>query len=458
MSGQMIFTDRSRQETGTQHCERHRYLHFHAVNGYGIEAIGERLYLRTGIAIHDILADIMTAILLMNGGVTPKQVDTSPGSIARKQIRGFVRKHLASYVKDVRENGFYGVAADKSEVQELMLLEQVYNVEGLIWGFVRVSLPELLRQFEVVEVENEEELILGCTCGKGAQPWQEHDLAGCLGIVQQSRPDLLLRDRGNGQLVILDYKSVKAYDNRSIEKYRDSVQMAVGTVGVERRLKEPVPSYYVLFLIRGAVRGQYQPMTKTYDGPLMLQSDFCYIDYTPANPPVSKEIIGGSAPWYKRTPVWEIDTWQGKPAEVSSSEWLVDKMPLASLEKNFVLIGPYERQVYLIQSYLRQVEFDERRWTVKLTAIYEGQQQGRPLNVLLDENIPASWDCHAYGERCPMWKICHRDVPVEDPMTSGLFAFRVPHHIPEQIQMNIDARDQGIPIPEEALMKQEVAR
>ena len=54
-----------------------------------------------------------------------------------------------------------------------------------------------------------------------------------------------------------------------------------------------------------------------------------------------------------------------------------------------------------------------------------------------------------------MWAICHRDeVRAEDPMASGRYALRVPHHLPELQQMNRDAKEAGIVIPVEAVLSE----
>lgn len=419
------------------------------MNGYGIDGVREKVQLLTGIAVHEILAMILTMLKNFppgNVGVFISALDKN--QVARQQIRNFINQKLKEYQETIEQNGFYGV--EDPLAQKLMLIEQLHTIEGLIWGWVKVMLPILLRDFEIVAVEQEEGVVLGCTCGLGSKvDWLEHKTKGCHGILQQSRPDILLLHRATGTLGIHDFKTTKAYDARSVERYRNSVQMAVGTVGVERRLGKPVTNFYVHFLVKGTVRASYVKSMGDYSGPLQLQNDFCYVTYQPPQPPLSKEKITTTGTWYTKTPVWQIE-FQGKPGGVSNVEWLVEKLPLAELMKLFILQGPYDRQTFLINGYLRQVEADEKRWSAKLWAVYEGQAAGRPIEECLDENIPASWDCYAYNETCVYLPICTRDmVFAADPMASGKYRLRVPHHEPEKLQLFEDARDEGIPLPVE---------
>ncbi len=447
----LIYTDRSRQELGLQVCERARYWRYHSVNGYGIDHVKEKIHLLTGIAVHEILAFILTVVKTFSPtqaeSLVPSLQDVR--SVSRGHIRNYVQEVIRRYEQDVRANGFYGIEDELT--QELMLKEQLYTIAGLVWGWVKVMLPVVLRDFEIVEVEREEGLVLGCTCGKGKADWTEHKAEACFGVLQQSRPDIVLRHRASGALGIHDFKTAKRYDPRSVDRYRDSPQMAVGTAGVERRLGQPITHYYVHFLVKGEARGGYVKATKDFSGPMQLQNSFCYVDYTPPQPPMVKEQIGTVGTWYTKTPVWLIDfAATGKPEGISNVEWLVERLPLPELAKLFVLQGPYERQGFMITSYLRQVEHDEQRWSAKLWAVYEGQKAGRPIEECLDENIPASWDCYAYNERCVYYRICTKDeVFAAEPMASGFFRLRVPHHEAEKLQMFEDANVEGVTLPEE---------
>ena len=55
------------------------------------------------------------------------------------------------------------------------------------------------------------------------------------------------------------------------------------------------------------------------------------------------------------------------------------------------------------------------------------------FQTLLDRLVPCSWQCRPYGKehQCEFVKICHRHEGWQDPIGSGHYVPRRPHHAAE---------------------------
>lgn len=442
----MIFTDRSRQETGLQHCLRARYWSYHAVNGFGISPKQRNLPAASGIHVHLGLALVLKSIML--GGQTKLPDLKDP--ILREQVRGAVEEAIGAYESDVAAVGFLNEPQQELDRQ---IAEQSALIEGAIWGWVRTSLLGFLQQFLILAVEQEESIVIGCSCGIGDRKgeWEHHYAQGCEGVCQQAKPDIVCENRESREVGIHDFKTMKYVSDYEIERYKNSVQMAVGTLTVERRLGRPVTHYYVWAILKGDRKAEYNPVTRAFDRPKIQLSGYCYVGWTPANPPLKPETFDWNAKWYQRLPTWTLKL-ESNPEEVRQIEYLVmDLMPIETLQKNFTKIGPYARQGFLM-GYLKQVYHDELRWVEVQWRIYEEVQAGGKLADALDKLVPASWNCRKFGSICPFWEICSGEgATPEDPLRSDLYTLRVPHHEPEMIA----AVAAGVEFPEREIEQRE---
>jgi hypothetical protein len=439
----LIYTERSRQTTETQECARLRYWTYHGVNGWGVVRIGAALEMQTGLALHAALAGILEYVVLGKWTMP----DLKMGSSARLHIRKVIAAAISAYQQKVSEEGWLAKPEEgmDDELAQKYMLEQACLVEGLVWSWVKACLPRIIAEFVPVAIEGEETVVWGCTCGLGEQVrFELHERQECGGVVQQARPDILLRERASGEVGIHDFKSIKTLpSDKEIEEYRHNVQMAVGTMAAERRIGEKVTHYYVHFLKRGERKGTYSGRNAEgtggkFEGPKIQYSDFCYVEFHAANPPMVKHqkvTITGKTPWYQRTPVWEIN-WDDKPAGVGQVEWLVEKLGGEITAANFALIGPYERPTRMALSYKKQVVQNEYRWADALYKIWEsveGVEEGKESMLLEDALPPSSWNCNKFGRKCGMYEVCHGEIPVAQIMESGKFVFRQPHHEPEAV-------------------------
>jgi len=286
---------------------------------------------------------------------------------------------------------------------------------------VKVHLPILLKEFDIVDVEREELLNI------------EHE--GYL-IGQMGRPDFIARRKSDGVLTLHDFKTTSSVDEGYVASFRNSVQMAIGTAAVEARRGEPVPQYYVWALVKGG-RNKFKKQGQQ-DGFKKQFSDFCYVNYSPGNPPITEPSVRTTGYWADKTPVWELP-------HPSPSEWLIDTLPESNLWSHFVQIGPYDRQTHMIRQYLLAMKNHEVGWIKNLWKAYQVEQlQGWDNEVyqdLLTVLFPRSYDCQGYGSPCPFVKICFReDDNWKDPLGSGKYIRREPHHEPEVVQF----RERGL--------------
>lgn len=435
----MWLTDRSRYLTGLAECQMKRYLQYHAgPYGYGYRRAAQSVPLATGTGVHAALATILQS----KGDKTQPEV-----------IRAAVRTAVEDYLALVTARGFQAGGSDD------LVEEQACLIEGLVWGWCRTMLPVVLREFDVVEVEREETYVVGCSCGVVARVHAAHS-PSCRGIVQMSRPDIVLRRRSDGKLGIHDFKTMGTISDDVVQQYRESVQMAVGTIGVEARIGKPVEHYYVHALIKGQYRREYNPDTREYDGPRRQASILTYLYRRPGNPPLYQSdwapsfryTVDGKARQlsrdYIKEPVWQQTFPESWPGSTAAEAW-VRHLPETSLYPLFILIGPYQRQDFLIAQYLQSMEPHEQAWIDKLWRLFEAEQKlgwdSEEFQVLLAQEIPRSYNCWSYGQRCEMYDICFRQPGWTDPVGSGKYVYRRPHHEPELAQM----RERGIPVPDE---------
>lgn len=431
-------TDRSRYLLGLQECQMKRYYAFHSgTNGYGVVRKAQSIPLATGTFVHAALEQVLIHVRAAQV-MTPK-LDLTSESF-RKFVCGVIEKEVSNYKKLIEARGLLNTPQE--EIQ-YVIKEQSALIQALVWGWVRAMLPVIIEEFEILEIEREEIYVIGCTCGKGPSSYNHKD--DCSGIGMMSRPDFVMRRKSDGEIGVHDFKTTASVTEGYVTEWQSSVQMAVGTLGVEARLGQPVTHYYIHALIKGQRKSEYNVTTGDYDGPERQHSHLVYGYCKPANPPLTKDdwqpkwkylgtdgknhTIGKQ---YVKRPVWEY------PGGVE--QWIFD-LPMEMIYESFPVIGPYGRQTKMIPGFLSEMYYEEHRWQERLQKIYEAPQEAKEL-VLLAE-VPRSWGCYKYGKPCVYMDTCYKVPGYESPVASGKFVERRPHHEPEVTQM----LERGIPVP-----------
>ena len=439
-------TDRSRVKTGTSRCARQRYLGYHAFNSYGITLRRDALPLVTGIAVHEIL-EAYTTIL--------KDFDRLP---SLGDVREIIDAHVAGYIARVEDRGYRGILGGPDTDETIA--EQATLIAGLGWALRMKFLPWLHQQYRVVAVERERLHILECSCGAPPLDEAEHLRRACAGKALMIRTDLLAQRRSGQTLAYFECKTTGWESDAWAEQWETDPQLALGTVDAEQLWGAEVTELYIVGLNKG--RRQRDRYEGTDDLRKKQQSPLVYGYCRPGNPPLAADDWVPSYQWttddgevkrkskgHLRRGVWTLGesdwpvwrAYQGANPGLTPAEFWVRQLPASILDRICFILGPMNRQDQQLRSVLAGMLGEERRWQDTLWQLYELQQQGHgwasaTFQQALDERVPCSWACRPFGKdhECEFVPICHRHEGWQDPLGSGRYQPRLPHHDPERRQ------------------------
>lgn len=370
--------------------------------------------LATGIYVHKALETILKMVQknpsLWYPSLTSTAVDVTREATEASRIE---------YQAEATRRGFDG---EQFEDQAFTIKEQSFLVEALVWGWVRAVLPSVLENFKIIEVETEHLLEMGP------------------GVQLMVRPDYVLERKRDGKLFFRDFKTASTTPN--IQEYASSPQMAIGTLAVEKAMGRPVEGYYIDVLLKGQWKGEYAAEMGDYSGPKRQQSLLCYAYKKEANPPLWDE--DWQPKWkyrgedgknhtlgklYTKTPIWESK---------SAEQW-TGELHMSLLWELFPTIGPFPRQDLLARQFKDAFYSHEAEWSDKLQTAFVAEEEygwtDERTQSTLSRLFPRSYNCYGYGSRCPFYDICFRGAGWEDPVGSGKYGQREPHHQPELDQM-----------------------
>lgn len=281
------------------------------------------------------------------------------------------------------------------------LEEQCCLVEGILRGFARQVLPQLLREFNPLMVETE----------------FTHDHDGCR---QGVKPDLLAERILDGTLWYWEWKSTSSVGERWALQWPKAIQLHTTAWATGRYLGREVDGV----MVQGAYKG--------YDKGGAQTSIFCYGYQRPGN-------IGGPEVNYKwsngarRVPVWEM---------AGGVRGWVERMPDEILSEQFVQTPPIFLQRRLVESFLKQTALREREIAEAsaslreiATADYAREDvRGWQMAAVLDKVFPQHFnECTpAIGAPCAYGDCCFNPHVAADPIGSGLYVWRQPHHSTDQ--------------------------
>jgi len=438
-------TDRSRFKLATSRCARARYLGNHyGPTGYGITTRSESLPLATGKSAHQGLEGFLSHL---------KQHDQLPDLDLTRAIIAGVRE---AYEARCGERGFRTGGILSSEQTDETIKEQSALISGLLWAIRLKFLPWFHEQYRVLEVEQERLHLLSCACGAGeGAPIALHIARGCPGRALMLRTDCLAARRSGGTLAYFEAKTTGWESDAWAEQWETDPQLGLGTIDLGERYGAEVNELYILTLNKGSRRkDKYDP-----DQRKRQSSALCYGYCKPGNPPFAQDDWKPSYEWideagetkrvsrqHRKRGVWELpesdwSTWaayHNQDPTMTPEEFWVRLLPPSVLDKVCFLLGPMNRQDHQIASMRRSMDAEEERWQSILWQLYEAQLggltwAGEEFQALLDRLIPRSWNCRPYGKehQCEFVPICHRETSWQDPMASGRYQPRLPHHEPE---------------------------
>lgn len=423
-------TDRSRYEEGLGRCLYARYLRYHYL-GSGIQLLGESLPLLTGTLVHQPITTLLQGV---------KSLDKLPRDSV---VQAAVLAAQEAYRQKVSDRG---LLLGSGEDLDLVVREEELVLEGLTWAFVLTFLPWFHEHYRILAVEEEETYVVGCTCGlgEGIGEVEQHEARGCTGICWQSRPDILTEARvAHGQHAYWELKTVGMPNQAWVDEWETKIQFALGICGAERRHAIRIQENYVIGLVTGSRRasGPKDFETGNYTGPKHRDSPLAQAYWKADNPPVEPSDIAAVYQWvdeegrnrrlgpkYQRTPLAVLEKTQGPliaglPYGEAWAKWI----PRTVLAQQMRLIGPLNRQDVIIAQAWEEVAAHEHFWQWALAEIANPESGYYQKPHLL---FPRSWQCRRYGAdyECVMARICFQREGWEDPLGSGRYGRRTPHH------------------------------
>lgn len=267
--------------------------------------------------------------------------------------------------------------------------------EGHVRGFIKYVWPHILAEYEILETEK-------------LRVWQCHEEH-----TFRYRQDILLKNKHNGRIRYIDYKSTSTDDPKWIASWSKHPQLHSSMYAMQKQ-GVPVDEAEVIGFYKGYKdrRMNTQRSILAYG---WVNREFSML------PEYSYE--------YKRGKGWELfSTYEEFPDLYS---W-IDKMPLEILSAQFIRTGPIFPNDLIGEAYFRQKLIREKNVgkSIELLGLCTDISGIRDV---LDEYFPQNFNkCEpAWGFPCEYRPICWQPWVAADPIGSKLFVRRNTDHISE---------------------------
>lgn len=409
---QVWLTERTRWLTGLA-CQQKRQWGYHW-GGIGISSARPSEDLILGRAVHAGLEWMLDqARYDCEGGVSNESHCAELASTGARLA--FEQMKLESEAGiTIQDNESYG--DDSPELAQLLIEEQANLAYALVWAFGRKRLAGLLERYEVVAVEPEINWLVG-------EIWNP----GCplISIVMMSRPDAVLRSRGDGKLRTVSWKTAQRFQMGTLEELEIHSQTMTEGLAVEAMYGEPSVGTFFGYFIKSAKSFDASIGMKRYQSGLIRP----YMAYggigelgpanfkvtgewpDPDDPSRNKRISKG---WYRRD-VWQemtmpewlemLDSGEVQP-EAGKRDWLAEAV-VEPMEQPFV--RSYGERL------VQQIIQTEKDWM----EVVSGERR-----AAMNEG-----ECYnKYSKRCPHYMLCWRGETVEKQLAGGLRVLRTPNH------------------------------
>lgn len=389
MSTVIYLTDRSRIVT-REECERKRFLNYDwSIDGapMGIQRKASSLPLLNGIEIHEAHARVL----------------------AGQDIEAVVGVMRERYIAQVKERGVYG-----HEDLDGLVTEQLALLEALLRLFVKEWLPRILDEYDVVTIEKQMDWVLAP------------------GLVQKLRFDTVLRRKADGQLVILDYKSMSYVSDAWGKKLERATQTALYVLAAQELFGEPVEIAY-LGMMKGAYRKDTAKSSPWYEqkiqsSPLLyayaLKGDVGNIYQSEwTNKKGYKKVRT-----YEEMPIKDWVDWLWVNERKTAKELFVFNPPIAQTPQ-----AMERRRELVVREELAYVDRVQRYHAMRDKALREGNEVLlKKAQDYLDFVAAPMRDeqCFKYGEEsvCQFYGVCHTEGVFDRVLEDGEFEPRIPHH------------------------------
>ncbi len=361
-------------------CPRKGFLEYY-YGGTGIVPRKLDLYQATGSLTHEMLRNVMQ--FAHEFGKLP----------APETVNGACYHAIQDYRKSVEESGLTEVSGEL----ELEMQRQAALAEGLARAWTMRRLPRILEEYEIVVVEEEHEIPFGP------------------GQVLMSRLDGVLRRKVDGELLAgPEFKTTGWISEQYVESWRYSTQTLSHCLDIQHKYGVTPAGVQMEFLYKG-VKKKQEDGTVTYYSPLVrgyrMQGEFGELTY-------------GFDSSLARKKDWEVfDAYT-----MGMEEWM-NQLPEEVLDGMLFSSVIYRNPAELVE-WQRQVSIRQGRIQAGLIILNEDHPTEEAADEIMASIFPARLDqfCYSnqYKKSCPYLEVCfHR---IDDPLGSGVFVKRVPHH------------------------------
>jgi hypothetical protein len=413
-----VFTTSRSAVITHQRCPRRRYKGYHE-QGLGITKIKLAAPLATGGYTHIGLASLLRG----------SSVDEAVGLACE------------AYKQEV---GARGLDLEQNEDQAMKAVEQIALTEAFIHLAHRRVIPELLAEYELLDVEREEWFVL----------YEDQRMV----LVLEARCDGLLRERIHmmpetpalspstmlspaGDLYVLSWKTLASWDKRTRKEAKTDMQGLSEAYAVELRVGEPVLGAKMVHFLKG--RSKEWPEDS---GHYIQQSPFVHAWMNATGP------TPGFAWTYNWSDPNDVNAWGRPVSHRLGKGWqhcfIPDVMPIAewvqmldegmvqkeieqdALAKQYISPMPEPRSPQQKQHWLRQIETQELAVCEYLAGLEaEGSEDRR--EEMVDCWFPQYTHSCNYPTECTFWHLCHTSEEVSNP--ESLYQIRQPHHPGESL-------------------------
>lgn len=389
----IYLTDRSRIDA-REECERKRYLNYdYTIEGYPVKGLQRRtmsLPLINGVTMHEGHARVL-------GG---------------QSVDDVVKAILGDYAAEIAKRGVFGEGDPKHLVREQGAL-----LEGMLRAFVLEWVPRILEEYDIVSIEK-------------PMQWEMAP-----GLVQNLRFDVVLRRKADGQLIILDFKSMPYVSDAWSQKLETSRQTSLYITAAQELFGEPVEIAYL-----GVVKGSYRKDTaqsSPFFGQKIAASPYTYAYALKGDVGNVYQTAYTAKKGYQKIRTYE---------EMPTKEWLewLWMHERQTVKDQFTFNPPIapspaeldaDRELIIAEE-LEFVANIEKYEAMKFEAERTGNQQlaakaQRFLDLVAAPKRKST--CYKYGmdSRCSMVGICYNDGALENVLVDGEFEPREPHHATE---------------------------
>jgi hypothetical protein len=394
-----------------QECPRKRYWSTE-VNGIGITPMQNSIALSKGLAIHRGIESINIA--LMEG------IDPAVG--VKLDIEACVKAALAEFdLKAAKEE--LEVEEGESTTENYLYHEQKALVEFAVRGYALTRLPYHRSTYRPISVEQEKVL----------------QLADDLILMGRSDADLQRLD--NGGYYIFNFKTSFDWNDDIEQEAKIDIQGLSELILFEALTGNRVDGIHSEYFINGSRRLDKKDRVRKQDTfsirPWMKKGmpgdtiqfawKYYFEDRFGNNHSLGKT--------FTRVNIWEIMPIKEWVELLASGKVQSDQGD--PMQKLFIAPTPYYRQPDDISSWITEVIAQELRVKEGMEAINncdtaEGKQE------LLDTYFPRyRHACYSkYRKWCPFFSLCWGDKwMAQDPISSGLFKERTPHHDIEALSL-----------------------